>query len=71
MIGIFHLVYFTQGHISQPMMDFGAWPFFGGDQIFFSHWSMRHDWHISSGVLYIGAYFSFDDGFWGIIIFRR
>ena len=22
----------------------------------FSHWSMRHDWRISSGVLYTGAY---------------
>ena len=22
----------------------------------FSHWSMRHDWHISSRVLYTGAY---------------
>ncbi|RVW75527.1 hypothetical protein CK203_051944 [Vitis vinifera] len=30
----------------------------------FSHWSMRHDWRISSGVLYTGAYpFSVDDGF--------
>ena len=22
----------------------------------FSHWSMRHDWRVSSGVLYTGAY---------------
>ena len=22
----------------------------------FSHWSMRHDWYISSGLLYTGAY---------------
>ncbi|KAL6325799.1 hypothetical protein AAG906_026628 [Vitis piasezkii] len=30
----------------------------------FSHWSMRHDWRISSGVLYTGAYpFSVEDGF--------
>ena len=30
----------------------------------FSHWSMRHDQYISSGVLYTGAYpFSVDDGF--------
>ena len=34
----------------------------------FSHWSMRHDWYISSGVLYIRAYFLIDDGFWGIIV---
>ena len=30
----------------------------------FSHWSMRHDYYISSGVLYTGAYpLSTDDGF--------
>ena len=34
----------------------------------FSHWSMRHDWYISSGVLYTEAYFSVDDGFWGIVV---
>ena len=34
----------------------------------FSHWSMRHDWYISSGVFCIGAYFSVDDGFWGIAV---
>ena len=34
----------------------------------FSHWSMRHDWYISSGVLYTRAYFSVDDGFWGIVV---
>ena len=37
----------------------------------FSHWSMRHDWHISSSVLYTRAYFSADDGFWGVAIFWR
>ena len=34
----------------------------------FSHWSMRHNWHISFGVIYTRAYFSIDDGFWGIAI---
>ena len=37
----------------------------------FSHWSMRHDWHISVDVLYGGAYFSIDDVFWGIAILWR
>ena len=35
-----------------------------GIRCHFSHWSMRYDWRISSGVLYTGAYpFSVDDGF--------
>ena len=37
-------------------------------RFFFSHWSMRHDWYIPSGLLYTGTYFSVDDGFWGIVV---
>ena len=35
----------------------------------FSHWSMRHDWRISSGVLYTGAYpFRSMMVFYGIVV---
>ena len=37
----------------------------------FSHWSMRHDWHISFDVLYTGVYFLADDGLWGVVILWR
>ena len=49
---------YTRAYSSQSMMDFfflsRGYP---SEEIkrHFSHWSMRHDWHISFGVLYSGA----------------
>ena len=49
--------HYAEAYFSQSMMDFlvMAIPWRRSD-IFFSHWSMRHDLYISSGVPYTRAY---------------
>ena len=49
--------HYVEAYSSQLMMDFWATSIPRKiSDVLFPHWSMRHDWRISSGVLYTGAY---------------